>query len=318
MEEKVAIGRREGGREGKKKGADMKPYDTQPYKPHHHHHHHQVFQRQISKRELHSTLVEDAGHDVRNFSPDELRRLFVLSPAHVRCETYDLLRQGRREGGGGGGGKKTRWKDYRGAEDISDACLKSVVEAGKEGGKLVSFVHEDEDEEEEEKKEAGKRGGGEGGEEEEERGAASTLVCGAGVLKEGEEEQGDEWREGRVDGKAVLAPAMAAILAAKGKRKVKIVEANGEENNEEEEEEEEEEKEEGEEGEEESSEDEWLGDTWAGGEGKKVERKEVEVNGSKMAVIKHVALEEEAIRNGKKKEEEGEGEDEEWDALMNM
>jgi len=52
----------------------------------------QVFQRQISKRELHSTLVEDAGHDIRNFSPNKLRRLFIPpssppSPPHTnyRC-----------------------------------------------------------------------------------------------------------------------------------------------------------------------------------------------------------------------------------------
>ena len=67
---------REEGREGRRKRITI--YSSPPLPQHTTNN--KVFQRQISKRELHSTLVEDAGHDIRNFSPDELRRPSNLIP----------------------------------------------------------------------------------------------------------------------------------------------------------------------------------------------------------------------------------------------
>ena len=137
------------------------------------------------------------------------------------------------------------------------------------------------------------------------------LVRGAGVL-EGEEE---EWEGGRGGGKAVIAPVVAMIPVAKGKRKVRIEEEEDKEEGEDEEEDEEEK------GEEESSEDEWMGDTRAGGGRKMAEREGVEVNRSKAAVTKGVTLDtqEQVIKNKRAstdKEEEEEEEEEGFCVFM--
>lgn len=58
-------------------------------------------------------------------------QLFVLSPASVRCETYDLLSK-RKDSG---------WMDYTGPEAISDGVLRQVAETDKYTDELISFVH---------------------------------------------------------------------------------------------------------------------------------------------------------------------------------
>ena len=119
-----------------------------------------IYQRQLSKRELHNTIVDDKFHDLRQFSGNDLKKLFVLAPERVRSETFDLLRTRQDEG---------RWDDYRGAETIKCPMLR-LVAAGEtataEGGgpaavtssyqqgqssssaAIISFVHEEVDDEE--------------------------------------------------------------------------------------------------------------------------------------------------------------------------
>ena len=179
-----------------------------------------MYQRQMKKGELHNTVLEDAQHDVRNFSRDDLKRLFVLAPERVRCETFDTLAKGA--------GSGRRWADYTGPAGIQDACLRAA--ASGEGGaaaavaaaRTISFVHEEQEEAEE--AEATGAGGVASAASASSAAGAAPVEDGGGerrvvVEEEEEEESEEEWMEeavpvgsGKSEGLPVAAEAEPASV----------------------------------------------------------------------------------------------------------
>jgi len=55
-----------------------------------------IFQRQISKQEISSSVVDEEKDVMRNFKTDDIKKLFSLN-INTKCETYDFIQSARKK-----------------------------------------------------------------------------------------------------------------------------------------------------------------------------------------------------------------------------
>eukprot|EP00466_Bigelowiella_natans_P021149 jgi/Bigna1/144355/aug1.86_g19063 len=89
-----------------------------------------IFQRQISKQEISSSVVDEEKDVMRNFKTDDIKKLFSLN-INTKCETYDFIQSARKKRQMD---LKNDWEFLQGKKSEEDIMMQSISDD------LVSFI----------------------------------------------------------------------------------------------------------------------------------------------------------------------------------